>query len=954
VFEPGAPAYALLDHDRKTMPDDVARKMDAAGGFWAAIVSVAPGLAGAARVTRQSTSAGLSRRDTRETFPSSGGLHVYVEVEDGADIERFLVALHDRCWLAGYGWKVVGVAGQLLDRTIVDVMVGKPERLVFEGAPVVEPPLYQDAAVRRPVATAGVAVDTTAICPPLTAAEKTELERLRARATVELRPGVARAREAYIAGRTDEIAKRTGLARDAARKVAEKQAGGVLLPSVQLEFDDDDLAGKTVGDVLDDPAAFDGETLADPLEGIEYGRCKAKVMIGDDGAPWINSFAHGRTTYDLKYDAAAIRAKISASTRAGADLVDFFVGLILRGDVSDAELPGLVSDVSDRARVGVRAVNAAVKAARADQARRRAEAARQRRRANQHDPRPELPVPARDAPLAEETAKLNDVISREPIERQLRRSIDGYAVKARLQKVPRTRAFSSAGDGKEEDAPEQWTIAALDEYALTEEIERHVNYVDDDGRSVRPPMAIVKAYTRRDDDALRVLAAIATQPVVLADGEVIGRESGFDAERGIEFVISPSVAAAVPRREEATDEAVATAMDFLTDEWLVDVATTYAGKCVVVAGALTLMERSLLPDRPTITARSGRRGAGKGTTMKMMITAVIGIPPAAATWSVNEDERRKAIFAYFRAGVPYILWDNIPRGLQLSCPHIERSCTTEYYYDRILGVSEAVATAAATIHLFTGNNIGAKGDLASRNLTIELAVDKPDPENRPFAHHDPIGWTEKNRGAILRALYTILLGNPTLDAPADADMRTRFKMWWRLVGSAVERAAALAVERAAAQAQGAAVPKPKERVDFQALFRGEEDVSDDEGSLADVLYAMAKKWPEAERFTSFDVATIINNEFSSSLHHDLRGFLFPKLRGDESTTVEKVAHALKFHVGNVVSHAAEEDGAIVNRTLVLRAEPREAGRRHVAKQFYVEAKPVVRKPAATTATPPPA
>ena len=46
-----------------------------------------------------------------------------------------------------------------------------------------------------------------------------------------------------------------------------------------------------------------------------------------------------------------------------------------------------------------------------------------------------------------------------------------------------------------------------------------------------------------------------------------------------------------------------------------------------------------------------------------------------------------------------------------------------------------------------------------------------------------------HRAEILRAFYTILLGNPTLKKPRDAPMQTRFKMWWRLVGSAVEHAA---------------------------------------------------------------------------------------------------------------------------------------------------------------------
>ena len=95
-----------------------------------------------------------------------------------------------------------------------------------------------------------------------------------------------------------------------------------------------------------------------------------------------------------------------------------------------------------------------------------------------------------------------------------------------------------------------------------------------------------------------------------------------------------------------------------------------------------------------------------------------------------------------------------------------------------------VATAASAIHIFTGNNIAPKGDLASRSLHIRLAVDQPDPENREFKHPNPIGSTDDNRAELLKAFYTILLGNPQLKQPRNAEGKTRFKMWWSVIGSA--------------------------------------------------------------------------------------------------------------------------------------------------------------------------
>jgi hypothetical protein len=345
---------------------------------------------------------------------------------------------------------------------------------------------------------------------------------------------------------------------------------------------------------------------------------------------------------------------------------------------------------------------------------------------------------------------------------------------------------------------------------------------------------------------------------VLADGHVLGREDGFDRLRGIDFRIQPEVAACVPQPGTVTDDDVERAMQFLTDDWLVDVATDYAGKCMIIAVALTIIERSLLDQRPAFFVTAGRRGGGKTTTLIMLIKAVTGVWPAAAAWSTSEEERRKALLSYFMYGVPYILWDNIARGTQISCPHIEKSCTAAYYADRKLGVSEMVATAASTIHLFNGNNIMPKGDLASRSLVIRLQVDRHDPENREFAHSDPIGWTDSKRAEILRAFYTILLGNPTLKEARNAEMQTRFKMWWRVVGSAIEHAAKLAADRAEPGAHEAGGPPAPCAVNFRKLFLEREDEDENAASLADALAVLAK-WPRQTGLKAHDVAELVND-----------------------------------------------------------------------------------------------
>jgi hypothetical protein len=253
--------------------------------------------------------------------------------------------------------------------------------------------------------------------------------------------------------------------------------------------------------------------------------------------------------------------------------------------------------------------------------------------------------------------------------------------------------------------PEQWALVKMSEMEVAEMIEKSIDFIDPKtGESVHLRPSFVRHYMNRDDGVLPTGVAVTTLPIVLADGGLLAPD-GLDRLRGITFEIQREVRAAIPKPKDCTKAAVREAMRYLCDVWLCDVATDFVGKCVIVALALTLIERSLLDERPAFFVTAGRRGGGKTTLIIMLIMAVLGIRPTASAWSNNEEERRKALLSYFIYGMPYILWDNIARGSQITCPHVERSCTAKFYIDRKLGVSEAVATAGSTIHIFTGNNI---------------------------------------------------------------------------------------------------------------------------------------------------------------------------------------------------------------------------------------------------------
>jgi hypothetical protein len=372
----------------------------------------------------------------------------------------------------------------------------------------------------------------------------------------------------------------------------------------------------------------------------------------------------------------------------------------------------------------------------------------------------------------------------------------------------------------------------------------------------------------------------------------------------------------------------------LMNDWLCDVATDYTGRCILIAAALTIIERSLLADRPAFFVTAGRRGGGKTTALVMLMMAITGIRPSAAAWSPNEEERRKALLAYLMEAVPAIIWDNILRGTQISCRYIEQSCTTAFYSDRRLGVSELVAVSASVIHLFTGNNIAPKGDFASRSLKIELQIDRADPENRDFKHSDPVGWTDANRSKILSALYTIMLGNPALRPGSNVQIPTRFKTWWRLVGSAVENAADCHKEAVDEQVKAPVIDapdKPPVTIRFRDLFLAQEDEDEEGASLAEVLAALAV-WFEATFSAAATAEKINDNSEQQSAENKLRAatireFFFPNL--DQSRNVSPLAlgKALKKRIGEPVK--------LEKRTLILKSE---ADKHTRSARFWVLAK----------------
>src|SRR5215472_7739013 len=589
-YRPGAPAWALIDFDTKGMPDNVASNIEAAGGVWNALLTVAPGLQRAARVSRGSTSSGLYRSDTGTQFGGSGGTHHYILVKDGSDIERFLRDLHDCCWQHGLGWHLIGRAGQLLDRSLVDRTVAYGERLCFEGAPVTEPPLAQDVTKRTPDVFEGEAIDTELVVPRLTEYERQRVKEAKAASTEAHGRAAAEIRTQHDRTLAELISAKSSMPIISASRLVAARHRGVLLPHLDLDFDH--LGIVSVAAVLADPDRFIGETLADPLEGVDYGRCKAKVMRGDDGGLFIHSFAHGRSTYLLQYDARSAKAAIAQAPVEG--LIDYVVALQAMTDMEADELADFIATAAKKAGIGVQAVKARI----AKDCREREQAKRKTALASGGDGRLVRPRPEFDRELGPTTKFLDEVLASDQREEPPMRDASGNLVVVRVQEPWNLHLLTADGtnaaveDAETMKAPAEPGLVRLTPTAVKMLVEDYVCFVvqkkntSDFGALPGPYVAALMEYST---SGIPVARAINTAPLVTMSGQVIDGV-GLDRDTGLVHRIDPLLRACVPQPPAEQD--VRDALNFLLDEWLVDVALDQVGKCTAIMLALTLIERA--------------------------------------------------------------------------------------------------------------------------------------------------------------------------------------------------------------------------------------------------------------------------------------------------------------------------------------------------------------------------
>ena len=219
--------------------------------------------------------------------------------------------------------------------------------------------------------------------------------------------------------------------------------------------------------MIADPERFDGATLADPLEGVAYGICKAQVhaprrrrcgsTASRMGAPSTSSSSTPRRCG--RRSSAPIKAKV----------VELFLDLALTADLNAIEIDSLRRMVAEKSGTGLRELSTTLKAAQAKRAAQQAREARARRRAARQDPRPTIDVPEPDDAWLPVVEAINEVLGAVTVPEPPTRDIDGVMNRAGKLALPNMHLWGATDASL--PPPEQWLLRRMGEIE-TSEIDR--------------------------------------------------------------------------------------------------------------------------------------------------------------------------------------------------------------------------------------------------------------------------------------------------------------------------------------------------------------------------------------------------------------------------------------------------------------------------------------------------
>lgn len=317
-FGQDIPGMLLLDCDGNEMtPQEVLETLE----------GLIPELSCAAKIITPSASANIYRKSTGEKVSDNNNAHIYLPVDDAAEIPRLGKTIFERLILAGYGRVEFSRDGKILIRTLIDKAVFSPERLVFEAPAILSNDL--EYGTKEVQYIRGTYLKTKLV-DHLNTADHIKYEVIHRKLCAAAKSASRVKREAYCKEESIALSKDKDITQHEARKIIESRCDQVLCGEDILYFDDD--SNSTIREILKDPQSYADRTLADPAE-PEYGggRNKAKLFVNpNSGEVTVHSFAHGGRLYQLRHDVNDLKKIIEEGPKlAFPQYIDFISKAVL-------------------------------------------------------------------------------------------------------------------------------------------------------------------------------------------------------------------------------------------------------------------------------------------------------------------------------------------------------------------------------------------------------------------------------------------------------------------------------------------------------------------------------------------------------------------------------------------------------------------------------------------------
>jgi hypothetical protein len=285
------------------------------------------------------------------------------------------------------------------------------------------------------------------------------------------------------------------------------------------------------------------------------------------------------------------------------------------------------------------------------------------------------------------------------------------------------------------------------------------------------------------DPTLPQLHAVIRTPVFGCDGSLIATPGYHPKDRV--WVDADSTLQLGQLSNTPTPEEIRTARDLFCDEMLVDFPfTDLSDRAHAVAAILLPFVRRMIEGpTPLHLIEAPSVGSGKGLLANVVAIVATGASCESRTLPEDDDEIRKMITAELLKARPIVLLDNADDRKKLHSPSLASVLTAVRWTDRLLGESKMASLPNQGLWMMTANNPHLDLELTRRCIRVRIdpRLDRPW-QRTEFRHPDLVRWVKANRGPLVHAILTLVLGWIATGRPIDQKRLGSFEGWSELVG----------------------------------------------------------------------------------------------------------------------------------------------------------------------------